>query len=63
MKPCPCGRKPELHASFMVSCRCPNCYDGSEDAKPEARRCGWGETAAQAVESWNQVISETEEAE
>lgn len=60
MKPCPCGRKPELHASYMVSCACPNCYDGSEDASPDAQRCGWGETAAQAVDSWNQAVEEAE---
>lgn len=61
-KPCPkCGRKPETHPSFMVSCRCPNCYDGSEDAKGLSTLCGWGETASQAVEDWNRTVTDREE--
>ena len=61
-KPCPsCGRKPECHASYLVSCRCPNCYDGSADSKPLALLCGWGESASQAVEDWNQRVSDLEE--
>lgn len=57
-KPCPCGRRPELSASYAISCKCPNCYDGSPDAKPEAQWCGWGHTARQAIEDWNQIVSE-----
>lgn len=61
-KPCPsCGRKPECHASYMISCRCPNCYDGTEDAPFIAQLCGWGESAAQAVEDWNQRVTDLEE--
>lgn len=61
-KPCPaCGRLPQLHASYLVTCRCPHCYDGSEDASFVTTLCGWGETAAQAVEAWNQQITDRED--
>lgn len=61
-KPCPaCGRKPECHASYLVSCRCPNCYDGSEDAAFVATLAGFGESADQAVEDWNRRVTDLEE--
>ena len=61
-KPCPsCGRKPECNASYLVSCKCPNCYDGTEDAPSSAQLCGWGESANQAVEDWNQRVTDLEE--
>ncbi len=61
-KPCPsCGRKPECHVSYVVSCHCPNCYDGAEDSKPLALLSGFGETADQAVEDWNQRVTDLEE--
>lgn len=58
-KPCPaCGRQPQCHASYLVSCRCAECYDGTEDAASIAQICGWGETAAQAVADWNVRVEE-----
>jgi hypothetical protein len=60
-KPCPaCGRKPECNASYLVSCRCPNCYDPSEGGNGSTL-CGWGETASQAVDDWNQRVTDLEE--
>ncbi|MEY4548975.1 MAG: hypothetical protein RL685_5170 [Pseudomonadota bacterium] len=58
-KPCPaCGRQPECHASYAVSCVCPNCYDGAADSHPIAQLCGWGQTSAQAVEAWNERVQD-----
>jgi hypothetical protein len=56
-RPCPCcGRQPVCNASYLVTCRCPNCYDGTEDASSSAQLCGWGETASQAVAAWNELV-------
>lgn len=60
-KPCPdCGRKPETHVSYLVSCACANCYDPTEDGRGSTL-CGWGESAAQAVEDWNRRVRDLEE--
>lgn len=62
-KPCPCcGRRPELATSYLTTCRCARCYDGTEDAHPGSQLCGFGHSAAEAVESWNDAVRDHAEA-
>lgn len=64
---CVCGACPEFgrgspyQRELRISCYCPDCYDGTEDAGAKSHIVGYGSAEQTALESfWDGVAEEWE---